>query len=112
MDLTNYDDTPYRERSGVAPVYTVSVDLEPVNGYVYVYVDGADERLARQRFAAGAFETDVETYNPVRWVNEVLTALIKDPEGRNACGDCGNWTLNPDAHAPDCRWSRWSQRRA
>lgn len=111
MDTTDYDDTPYRERPSVATVYTVSTDVEPTDGQVYVYVDSPDERLARQRFNAGAFLDGNGTAAAVRWVDSVLTALINDPEGRNACGDCGNYVLGgASGHPPDCRWSRWSQR--
>jgi hypothetical protein len=28
----------------------------------------------------------------------VLLNLLRDPEGREQCGDCGNWV----GHAPDC----------
>jgi hypothetical protein len=115
VDLTDYDDTPYRERPTVAPVYTISVDLEPVDNQVYVYVDGPDERLARQRFNAETFTVGDRngTFKALRWVNLVLSALVNDPDGRNACGDCGNYVLGGgNEHAPDCRWSRWKQRNA
>lgn len=112
MDLSDYDDTPYRERDDVAPVYTISLDLDAVDGYRYAYVDGGDERLARQRFSEAGFNTGSGvSLTVVRWVERVLRALINDPEGRNACGDCGNYVLGgAEEHAPDCRWSRWKQR--
>jgi hypothetical protein len=114
VDLTDYDDTPYQERPNVAPVYTISLDVEADTlGERYVYVDGVDGRLARQRFAGEVFLEPTWTHVAVRWIEGVLTALISDPDGHNACGDCGNYVLGgATAHAPDCRWSRWAQRQA
>lgn len=104
-----YDDAPYRERPTVGPVYTISLDLEADSlGYAYAYVDGGDERLARQRFTLTP--DDGPSVAVLRWVDQILTALVNDPDGRNACGDCGNYIMMPDSHAPDCQWSRWKQR--
>ena len=114
MDLTDYDDTPYRDRRTAALVYTITLDVDAdQEGGRYVYVDGSDERLARQRFTGEVFLEPTWTHVAVRWVEGVLTALINDPDGRNACGDCGNYVLgDSNEHAPDCRWSRWKQRQA
>jgi len=99
-----YDDTPYRDAKHLTPVLTVSVDQVDeanVNSDLWVYVDEADTRIARQRFTSAEFYYS-DAYE--RWLGVVLGNSRLDPEGQEQCGDCGNWV----GHAPDCRYYRWT----
>lgn len=101
-----YDDTPYREDPARRP-YTglfvsFGLDGEPFSD-VWVYVDGADTRVARQRFTYAEFNVD-GTYE--RWLGQLVLRMHEDPEGREQCGDCGNFRAQDPTdrgyHAPDC----------
>lgn len=103
-DDFEYDDTPYRDVQRLAPSFTVSVELheEDMHADVWIFVDGADTRLVRQRFNYSEFHED-GTYE--RWLGQYLLDLWADPEQRDACGDCGNYR---GKHAPDCVYYRWT----
>lgn len=96
-DDVEYDDTPYREsRPNVHPSIFISCDPSQDDGYTWVFVDGADTRIARQRFDEAEY---LENGTYERWLGELFLVLLHDPEGREQCGDCGNWR----GHAPDCQ---------
>lgn len=98
----DFDDTPYREsRPNVYPGIFISFDVSE-NDHTWVYVDGADTRIARQRFDEVEYLED-GTYE--RWLGQYLLDLWADPEQRDACGDCGNYR---GKHAPDCPYYRWT----
>lgn len=104
-----YDDTPYREDKSRRPYVglTVSFGLDAHEPYAdtWVYVDGPDTRVARQRFTYAEFNDD-GVYE--RWLGQLLVDMHEDPEGHEQCGDCGNW----DAHAPDCQHAHLPPRRS
>lgn len=105
-----YDPTPYADRDDVRVVYVVSVYRAAEDGRRYVYLDRDGERVARQRFVDDGTTLGVTVR---RWLDQLLNLISSDPEGRNACGGCGNYVLGGSelhAHAPDCRWSRWQLR--
>jgi hypothetical protein len=101
----DFDDTPYREsRPNVHPGIFISFDVSE-DDYTWVYVDGADTRIARQRFDEVEYLED-GTYE--RWVGAVFLNLLRDPDGREACGDCGNFlSEHANYHAPDCTHYCW-----
>lgn len=93
----DFDDTPYREsRPNVYPGIFISFDVSE-DYHTWVYVDGADTRIARQRFNEVEYLED-GTYE--RWLGALFLNLLHDPDGREQCADCGNWV----GHAPDCRY--------
>lgn len=100
-----YDDTPYRERRrGLYPALTISVELpaddDDEHGPVWVFVDGADTCIARQRFDEHDYLYN-GTYED--WLAALLNGLRNDPEGREQCGDCGNFGRGQ--HAPNCAYA-------
>lgn len=105
VEYDEYDDTPYREVQRIAPVLTVSAEFheEDPHADVWVFVDGADTRIARQRFSYHGYH-DNGAYED--WLATLLNGLRNDPEGRDQCADCGNVNLGYGCqHAPDCRYA-------
>lgn len=106
-ESSEFDDRPYREtRPNVHPGIYISFDVSE-DGYAWVFVDGADTRIARQRFDEAEY---LENGTYERWLGELFVGLWRDPEGRDQCGECGNFLPPPNrsrqVHAPDCPYYR------